>query len=180
MRDRLCQLIRQHQLDANLVRSYAVDFCGTIRPSARPPANKSKALVTHLADWAEKDRNALLCQLNSYLNGTRKVQREALFRFSRPSRYSSSENWFQRLLFLVRVDRVRYRWHKQKPYYLEIRLAVLKPNAQVTGCLMTGQLSAHPCYLEGEVVPARLRLEAGAARGTRPSMTKPSSTCGAW
>jgi hypothetical protein len=25
----LCQLIRQHQLDANLVKSYAVDFCGT-------------------------------------------------------------------------------------------------------------------------------------------------------
>ena len=22
--------------------------------------------VAHLADWAEKDRNALLCQLNSY------------------------------------------------------------------------------------------------------------------
>src|SRR5438876_3566732 len=26
VRDRLCQLIRQHQLDANLVKSYAVDF----------------------------------------------------------------------------------------------------------------------------------------------------------
>ena len=23
--------------------------------------------VAHLADWAEKDRNAMLCQLNSYL-----------------------------------------------------------------------------------------------------------------
>ena len=29
VRDRLCQLIRQHQLDANLVKSYAVDFCGS-------------------------------------------------------------------------------------------------------------------------------------------------------
>jgi len=28
VRDRLCQLIRQHQLDANLVKSYAVDLCG--------------------------------------------------------------------------------------------------------------------------------------------------------
>src|SRR5580693_5001889 len=28
IRDRLCQLIRQHQLDANLVKSYATDFCG--------------------------------------------------------------------------------------------------------------------------------------------------------
>jgi hypothetical protein len=29
VRDRLRQLIRQHELDANLVKSYAVDFCGT-------------------------------------------------------------------------------------------------------------------------------------------------------
>ena len=26
-----------------------------------------EAFVAHLSDWAEKDRNALLCQLNSYL-----------------------------------------------------------------------------------------------------------------
>jgi hypothetical protein len=26
-----------------------------------------KNFVTDLADWAEKDRNAFLCQLNSYL-----------------------------------------------------------------------------------------------------------------
>jgi hypothetical protein len=29
VRDRLCQLIRQHQLDAHLVKSYAVDLCGS-------------------------------------------------------------------------------------------------------------------------------------------------------
>jgi len=28
VRDRLCQIIRQHQLDPNLVKSYATDFCG--------------------------------------------------------------------------------------------------------------------------------------------------------
>src|SRR5947209_3381586 len=28
VRDRLCQIIRQHQLDPNLVKSYAIDFCG--------------------------------------------------------------------------------------------------------------------------------------------------------
>src|SRR2546421_11921004 len=28
VRDRLCQIIRQHQLDATLVKSYASDFCG--------------------------------------------------------------------------------------------------------------------------------------------------------
>lgn len=65
VRDRLCQLIRQHQLDANLVKSYAVDFCGakSLREATR---EQVEAFVAHLADWAEKDRNALLCQLNSY------------------------------------------------------------------------------------------------------------------
>src|SRR5690242_17690398 len=41
-------------------------------------------------------------------------------------------------LFLVRVDRVQYRWHAQKPYY-EICFAVLGPN-HLAGCLITGRL----------------------------------------
>jgi hypothetical protein len=66
VRDRLCQLIRQHQLDPNLVKAYATDFCSvkTLRDATR---EQVQTFVTHLADWAEKDRNALLCQLNSYL-----------------------------------------------------------------------------------------------------------------
>jgi hypothetical protein len=65
VRDRLCQLIRQHRLDASLVKAYATDFCAvkTLRDATR---EQVEAFVTHLADWAEKDRNALLCQLNSY------------------------------------------------------------------------------------------------------------------
>jgi len=65
VRDRLCQLIRQHQLDATLVKSYATDFCGvkTLREATR---EQVETFVAHLADWAEKDRNALLCQLNTY------------------------------------------------------------------------------------------------------------------
>jgi hypothetical protein len=65
VRDRLCQLIRQFHLDANLVKSYAVDFCGTktLREASR---EQVEGFVAHLADWAEKDRNALLCQLNRY------------------------------------------------------------------------------------------------------------------
>jgi hypothetical protein len=37
LRDRLCQIIRQHQLDATLVKSYATDFCGvkTLRDATR-------------------------------------------------------------------------------------------------------------------------------------------------
>jgi hypothetical protein len=65
VRDHLCQLIRQHQLDATLVKSYATDFCGvkTLREATR---EQVEGFVAHLADWAEKDREALLCQLNSY------------------------------------------------------------------------------------------------------------------
>jgi hypothetical protein len=66
VRDRLCHLIRQHRLDATLVKSYATDFCGakTLREATREQVEN---FVTHLADWADRDRNALLCQLNSYL-----------------------------------------------------------------------------------------------------------------
>jgi hypothetical protein len=66
VRDHLCQLIRQHQLDATLVKSYATDFCGvkTLREATREQVEN---FVAHLADWADKNRDALLCQLNSYL-----------------------------------------------------------------------------------------------------------------
>jgi hypothetical protein len=65
VRDRLCQIIRQHQLDPELVKAYAVEFCGTktLREATREQVEN---FVEQLADWAEKDRNALLCQLNSY------------------------------------------------------------------------------------------------------------------
>src|ERR1017187_4393750 len=66
VRDRLCQIIRQHQVDPNLVKAYATDTCGvkTLRDATREQVEN---FVVHLADWAEKDRNALLCQLNSYV-----------------------------------------------------------------------------------------------------------------
>ena len=72
VRDRLCQLIRQHQLDPELVKAYAVDFCGTktLREASR---EQVESFVQQLADWAEKDRNALLCQLNSYARPKQEV-----------------------------------------------------------------------------------------------------------
>lgn len=65
VRDRLCQVIRQHQLDPHLVKSYAIDFCAvkTLKEATREQVEN---FVAHLLDWAEKDRNALLCRLNSY------------------------------------------------------------------------------------------------------------------
>ena len=92
VRDRLCQIIRQHQLDPNLVKAYATDFCGTktLREATREQVEN---FVQQLADWAEKDRNALLCQLNSYL-GQKKVPHETPNRWlarrgSRPRRPNS-------------------------------------------------------------------------------------------
>jgi hypothetical protein len=72
VRDRLCQIIRQHKLDPELVKAYAVDFCGTktLREATR---DQVENFVRQLADWAAKDRNALLCQLNSYARPKQEV-----------------------------------------------------------------------------------------------------------
>ncbi len=65
LRDRLCQLIRQYQLDPTLVKRYAADFCGTetLREASR---DLVEGFVNHLAECAAKDRAGLLCQLNNY------------------------------------------------------------------------------------------------------------------
>jgi hypothetical protein len=65
LRDQLCLLIRKHQLDAGLVKAYATDYCGT--PTLRDATKRQiESFVAHLADWAVRDRDALLCKLNSY------------------------------------------------------------------------------------------------------------------
>jgi hypothetical protein len=67
----LCQIIRQHKLDPELVKAYAVDFCGTttLRDASREQVEN---FVQQLADWAAKDRTTLLCQLKSYSQPERK------------------------------------------------------------------------------------------------------------
>jgi hypothetical protein len=42
-------------------------FCG-VKALREATREQVENFVAHLADWAEKDRNALLCQLNSYLS----------------------------------------------------------------------------------------------------------------
>jgi hypothetical protein len=65
LRDRLCLLIRQHQLDAGLVKAYAADYCGT--PTLRDASREQiEAFINDLAERASKDRDGLICQLNSY------------------------------------------------------------------------------------------------------------------
>jgi hypothetical protein len=65
LRDRLCLLIREHQLDPTLVKVYAAEYCGT---PALHNANREQveAFINHLTERATKDRAALLCHLNSF------------------------------------------------------------------------------------------------------------------
>ena len=65
LRDRLCLLIRQYQLDAALVKAYAADYCGTatLRDARR---DQIESFINDLAERAAKDREGLICQLNSY------------------------------------------------------------------------------------------------------------------
>jgi len=65
LRDQLCLLIRQHRLDASLVKQYAAEFCGTkdIRQASR---EQVACFISHIAELAAKDREGLLCKLNSY------------------------------------------------------------------------------------------------------------------
>jgi hypothetical protein len=69
LRDQLCLLIRQHNLDPTLVKAYAADFCGTetLREASR---DLVESFVTELAATAKKNRDALVCKLNSYAHPT--------------------------------------------------------------------------------------------------------------
>ncbi len=65
LRDRLCLLIRQYNLDPTLVKAYAADFCGTqsLKETSR---DLVESFIVHLGEWAKQDRDGLLCKLNSY------------------------------------------------------------------------------------------------------------------
>jgi len=65
LRDRLCLLIRQYNLDPNLVKAYAAHFCGTqtIRDASR---DLVESFISHLAASAKEDRDGLVCKLNSF------------------------------------------------------------------------------------------------------------------
>jgi len=72
VRDRLCQIIRQHKLDPELVKACAVDFCGTaaLKESTR---EQVESFVQQLAEAAQKDRASLLCHLNTYARPNQEV-----------------------------------------------------------------------------------------------------------
>jgi hypothetical protein len=65
LRDQLCLLIRQHRLDASFVKQYAAEFCGT-RDLRQASREQIQSFIAHLAELVAKDRQGLLCKLNSY------------------------------------------------------------------------------------------------------------------
>ena len=69
LRDQLCLLIRQYNLDANLVKAYAADFCGTATLSGAS-RELVESFISHLAAAAKENRDALVCKLNSYAQPT--------------------------------------------------------------------------------------------------------------
>jgi hypothetical protein len=66
LRDQLCLLIRQHNLDPTLVKAYAADFCGTqiLKDASR---DLVESFISHIATAAKEDRDALVCKLNSFV-----------------------------------------------------------------------------------------------------------------
>jgi hypothetical protein len=65
LRDQLCLLIRQHNLDPTLVKAYAADFCGThtLKEASR---DLVESFISHLSSSAKEDLDGLICKLNSY------------------------------------------------------------------------------------------------------------------
>jgi len=65
LRDQLCLLIRQHRLDASLVKQYAAEFCG-VKDLRQASREQIQSFITHLAESAAKDRDGLVCKLSSF------------------------------------------------------------------------------------------------------------------
>ncbi len=65
LRDQLCLLIRKYNLDPNLVKAYAADFCGTetLKGASRELV---ESFVSHISCSAKEDIDGLICKLNSY------------------------------------------------------------------------------------------------------------------
>jgi hypothetical protein len=65
LKDKLCLLIREYNLDATLVKAYAADFCGTetLRGATRELV---ESFISRLETQAKENRDSLVCKLNSY------------------------------------------------------------------------------------------------------------------
>jgi hypothetical protein len=65
LRDKLCLLIRQYNLDPILVKAYAAHFCGTetLKDASRELV---ESFVSHVSSSAKEDLDGLICKLNSF------------------------------------------------------------------------------------------------------------------
>jgi len=65
LRDKLCLIIRQYNLDPTLVKEYAAHFCGTetIKDASR---DLVESFIAHLSSSAKEDIDGLICKLNSF------------------------------------------------------------------------------------------------------------------
>jgi hypothetical protein len=65
LRNQLCLLIRQYNLDPTLVKEYAAHFCGTetIKEASR---DLVESFIAHLSSSAKEDIDGLICKLNSF------------------------------------------------------------------------------------------------------------------
>jgi len=66
LRDQLCLLIRQHRLDAALIKQYAAEFCSTkdLRQASR---EQVASFVKHIAEFVARDKEGLLAKLNGFV-----------------------------------------------------------------------------------------------------------------
>ena len=133
VRDRLCQIIRQHSLDAELVKSYAIEFCGTktlrrefCRPSRRLGREGPQCPALPIEQLCP---SASRCRMKRYVSGLSQAS---------ASRVEGLPDGF----FLVRIERARYCWHAQKPYFTVV-FSALEPT-RLAGNLFSSRLYCTP------------------------------------
>ena len=137
VRDRLCQLIRQHKLDPELVKAYAVDFCGakTLRDASREQVRELRRAARRLGGQGPQRPSLPAQQLRPPKAGGGRMKRQVpgLAETIHDSRREVPDG-----ILLVRVDAAQWRWHAQKPYYV-LRLSILEPIA-LAGRSIVGRL----------------------------------------
>ena len=137
VRDRLCQIIRQHKLDPELVKAYAVDFCGTktLREATREQVENFVHATGRLGREGPQCSALPAQQLRATEAGGGRMKRQVpgLAETARDSRPEIPDG-----IFLVRVDGAQFRWHAHKPFYV-LRLSVLEPRT-LAGQSIVGRL----------------------------------------
>ena len=125
VRDRLCQIIRQHKLDPELVKAYAVDFCGTkaLKDATREQVEELRPAAGRCGQEGPRCPALPAQQLRTPKPGGGGMKRHVpgLSETARDSRPEVPDG-----IFLVRLDHAQHRWQAQKRFYV-LRLSILEP-----------------------------------------------------